>query len=363
MGDNSQNIKLSICIPTYNRAQYIGETIQNVISQAKDNVEIVIVDGASTDNTAEVINGFQHKFSNLLYYRGEENMGVDRDMAKTIELSRGDYCWMLSDDDLLQPGSINKILEEIKTGYEIYLCNATACSLTMTPRYDKYWLSRVVKDRVFSLHEKQDFIEYCKNAKSIGALFSYMSSVILRREAWNGRGYNYEFDRSAYALAASLFSFRKQKCRVKYIRSHLILCRSDNDSFLDEGGLVKRLLLDFDGYLKLADKYFPDEDDKDARKAFLDVMKRTYRWYTIIHVTSFIENPEAWIRFRSKLIAFGYNPRMIALCYALGRYKGIVSMGVKIKRKIVRSIFHRCIQNITEFFLTSKRRRKRHNSR
>ena len=53
------NYKLSICIPTYNRAAYIGETLASIISQSNDDIEIVIVDGASTDNTADVVTSFK----------------------------------------------------------------------------------------------------------------------------------------------------------------------------------------------------------------------------------------------------------------------------------------------------------------
>lgn len=331
------NIKLSICIPTYNRAEFIGETIQSIISQAGDNVEIVIVDGASTDNTIEVVQRFKQKFSNLVYYRGENNMGVDRDMAKTIELAHGDYCWMLSDDDWLKPGAINRILKEIESGYEIYLCNVTACSVFMHPFKEVYWLSKEVKERVFYLHDKNELIEYCNKANSIGALFSYMSSIILRREEWNKTGYIYEFDGSAYALASSLFSFINRRCRLKYITDSLVLWRNFNVSFQDEGGLVKRFLLDFDGYLRLADKFF--KDDCNVRHSFLKVMTREHPWYTIIHVTSFIDSTELWRQFRGKLFAFGYNTKMVKFCYAMGRYNNLVSLGVKIKRKIARSNF------------------------
>jgi abequosyltransferase len=338
-------IKLSICIPTLNRAVFLKETLENVISEAGDNVEIVIVDGASTDNTTEMVQKLNEKFANIVYYRGETNMGVDRDMAKTIELARGDYCWMLSDDDLLKPGAINRILKEIESGCEIYLCNVTACSLTMKPIYDNYWLSREVKDRVFNLHEKSEMIQYCNDANSIGAFFSYMSSIILRREEWNKKGYNYDFDGSAYALASSLLSFIKNSCRLKYIRDSLVLWRNDNESFQNEGGLVKRFLLDFDAYLRFADEYFTD--DKDIRNKFLKVMTREHPWYTIINVTSFIDSHESWMQFRNRMLAFGYNPKMIAICHALGRYNNIVQMAVKVKRKIVRSNFRRWIQNVT----------------
>jgi len=356
MGTSVPRIKLSVCIPTYNRAQFIGETIRSVLGQADNSIEIVIVDGASTDNTADVVSGFEPEFNNLTYYRGERKMGVDRDMAKTIELSRGEYCWMLSDDDLLKPGAINRMLKEIESGYEIFLCNVTACNLTMQPMYDRSWLSRGVKDRVFNLHEKRDFIAYCNEADSIGALFSYMSSIVLRREEWNRVGYIPDSDGTAYALASSLLSFTKRRCRLKYISTPLISWRNDNESFQNEGGLVKRFLLDFDGYLKLANRYFTD--DKEVRNAFLEVMTREHPWYTIINVTSFIDSDESWKHFKGKLLAFRYNPRTVAICYALGRYHNVVSLGVKIKRRIVRSAFRRWIKKSAELFSRTYHGRK-----
>lgn len=330
---------------THNRADFISEALKSVIFQANDNVEIVIVDGASTDNTAEVVQSFKPKFSNLVYHRGEKNYGVDRDMATCIEIARGEYCWLLSDDDLLKPGAIKRVLKEIESEYEIYLCNVTACNLSMQPIKERFWLSKEVKDKVFDLHDKNGLIEYCSKANSIGALFSFWSSTILRREEWLKTGFDKDFDGTAYALASTLLSFIKRKCRLKYIRSTLVLWRNDNVSFQDEGGLVKRFLLDFDGYLKLADKYL--NDDIDMRNSFLKIMTREHPWYTTIHVTSYIDSPEQWRQFKSKMLKFGYSPRMAAVCYALGRFKTLVSLGVKIKRKIVKN--HR-LQKITEFF-------------
>lgn len=329
------DIKLSICIPTFNRAQFIVEAIDSVISQACDNIEIVVVDGASTDNTEKEVCRLKQRFNNLVYYRGKKNMGVDRDMAKSIELARGEYCWMLSDDDLLKPGAIKKILREIESGCEIYLCNVTACSLSMQPIRERFWLTSKVKDRVYNLHEKGAFIEYCDNADSIGALFSYMSSIVLRREEWIKTGYDFDFDLSAYALASTLFSFTKRRCRLKYIKSPLVFWRNDNQSFQNEGGLVKRFLLDFNGYLKLADKYL--SGDRKVKESFLRVMRREHPWYTIIHAASFIDSPGSWDQFKGKMRRFGYSPIMTEICYVLGRYKGFVSLGVKIKRKIVKS--------------------------
>lgn len=329
------NIKVSICMPTRNRAGFIGQALESIISQADDSIEIVIVDGASQDNTQEIVQAYQKKFKNLVYSRQDENGGVDRDMAKAITLSRGEYCWLFSDDDLFKPGAIKRILTEIKSGDEIYLCNITACNLLMQPYKEMFWLSRTVQDKVFNLHDRNEFIEYCNKANSIGALFSYWSSIILRREEWVKSGYDCDFDKTAYALAASLFSFIKRKCRLKYIKDSLVCWRNDNESFQHEGGLVKRFLLDFNGYLKIADKYL--SADPAMRNSFLRVMKREHPWYTIIHAASFIDGLTMREQFSAKLLKFGYNKKMIGIYYLLGRYKNLVSFGVKIKRKIARS--------------------------
>ncbi len=328
-------IKISICIPTHNRAKFLAETLENVLQQATDEIEVVIVDGASSDNTKEVAEQYRKKFRNFIYYRGEKNMGVNRDMGRTIELAHGDYCWMLSDDDCLRPGALNQMLKEIQSGCEIYLCNVTVCDLSLKPLRDRQWLSAKVPERIFNLHEKKDFIEYCQNANSIGALFSYMSSIILRRESWNKTGYHQDFDKTAYALASSLMSFIKDTCRLKYLRTPLVFWRNDNASFQFDGGLVKRFLLDFDGYLQLADKYL--SDDKMMRDAFLHVMLREHPWYTIVNVTSYIDDEQQWQDFKNKMLQFGYRPQMAQICFSLSRYKNLVSLGVMLKRKILKS--------------------------
>lgn len=98
--------RLSLCIPTFNRAAFIGETLESIIAQATDDVEIVVVDGASTDGTEEVIRIFQKRFPRLRYHRGDRNMGVERDTQKAVELAEGNYCWLMCSDDVLKPGAI-----------------------------------------------------------------------------------------------------------------------------------------------------------------------------------------------------------------------------------------------------------------
>src|ERR1700691_6695429 len=98
------NLKLSVCIATLNRSSFIGATLESIISQATDEVEIVVLDGASTDGTQHVVRRYQERFPRLRYFCQKANMGVDRDFAAAVALAQGQYCWLFSDDDVLMPG-------------------------------------------------------------------------------------------------------------------------------------------------------------------------------------------------------------------------------------------------------------------
>jgi len=329
------NITLSICIPTYNRAKFIGETILSITSQASDNVEIVIVDGASTDNTEEVVNRFRNIFKNIVYYRRQNNMGVDRDMAKTVELASGEYCWLLSSDDVLKPGAIDRVLKEIKYKYDIYLCNMTGCSLSLVPTIDTYWLFPKVKDKVFNISDRDQLLEYFRCANWLGALFSYMSSIIFCRKKWCDTKYDDNIDGTCYGHVFRLFSFIFQECKLKYIREQLVFWRMGNDSF-SHLGIAKRMLLDIDGYLLFAQRFFAN--DEQVKISFLRVMQKEHPWYKIIILRALINDDEEWNRIATKLLHFDYNNGVLTLCTKLGRHRKITLLALNLKEKVAVNI-------------------------
>ena len=83
---------LSICVATYNRAEYIGETLESIIPQITDEVEIVIVDGASTDNTSSVVKHYIEVCKQINYIQLPSKGGVDQDFCKAVEFAKGEYC-------------------------------------------------------------------------------------------------------------------------------------------------------------------------------------------------------------------------------------------------------------------------------
>ena len=115
---------LSVTIPTYNRARYLGELLETLLPQcagvSTDVAELVISDNASEDNTAEVIAGFQARGLPCRYVRNEVNRGSDANFLQCLSLARGQYAWVLGDDDLLMPHAIASLLSLLAEGeYDI----------------------------------------------------------------------------------------------------------------------------------------------------------------------------------------------------------------------------------------------------
>lgn len=163
-----------------NRAAFIGATLESIISQATDEVEIVVVDGASADNTELVLQRYQQRFPRLRYFRQDVNRGVDRDYSRTVELAQGDYCWFMSDDDALKPGAIRTVLNQIEHNYSLIIVNAEARNFDLSEVLDRQRLY-ISADKVYKPGNAEAlFIETAEHVSFIG-------SVVIRRSIWNAR--------------------------------------------------------------------------------------------------------------------------------------------------------------------------------
>jgi glycosyltransferase involved in cell wall biosynthesis len=169
---------LSICIATYNRADYIGETLDSIIPQLTDNVELLVVDGASTDNTEDVVRTYTDP--RIRYVRLPVKGGVDRDYCKAVELARGEFCWLFTDDDLLRPGAIAAVLSGLGEGHGMVVVNAEIRDRTLR---DLLIRQRLVMqgNRVYAPNDREhlfvDALEY----------LGFIGSVVIRRNIWLSR--------------------------------------------------------------------------------------------------------------------------------------------------------------------------------
>jgi abequosyltransferase len=255
-------IELSICIPTYNFGEFIGETLESILPQVVDGVEVVILDGGSTDETPTVVRAFQARFPTLRYHRRDVRGGIDRDMARTVALARGEYCWLFSSDDLMKPDAIPRVLEQIHSGLDVYLCGLTICTRDMHPVKDHRILG-VPSETTFDLAREDDRRMYFERAETTTAFFSFLGSVIFRRARWDAIPLDEDFVGSCWAHVARMFRMIPSGLRVKYLATAYLWKRSDNDSFMDVG-LIRRYAISIDGYHRLARTFF-GQDSLEAR--------------------------------------------------------------------------------------------------
>jgi abequosyltransferase len=106
---------ITIAIPTFNRASLLRRLLDQLTQQIGGNtrVELLISDNASTDSTFSTVQEFQHRGLPLRYLRNSENTGADRNIVQCFEQSLGEYVWVFSDDDLMAPGTVGRILDTL----------------------------------------------------------------------------------------------------------------------------------------------------------------------------------------------------------------------------------------------------------
>lgn len=93
-------MKISICIPQYNRINYLLRSLKMIESQTYHNIEISISDDCSTDNTVEEIANLKKVYKYpIIFDRNAQNMGYDRNYRKCIEMATGDYAFVIGNDD------------------------------------------------------------------------------------------------------------------------------------------------------------------------------------------------------------------------------------------------------------------------
>ena len=105
-----KELLVTIITPTYNRADYLEETIQSVLLQGYPNLEYIVLDDGSKDNTIEIL----EKYDDRITWNRHPNMGETRTVNKGLSLAQGDIIGIVNSDDPLLPGAISAAVEVLQ---------------------------------------------------------------------------------------------------------------------------------------------------------------------------------------------------------------------------------------------------------
>ena len=113
---------ISVIMPVYNREKYIRKGIESVLSQKNVNIEMILIDDGSSDDSPDIIREYEEKYSNVIaFYQKNQGVGVARN--KGLELSHGEYIFFIDSDDYIAEDTLFKLLNCIKqTGADMCCC-------------------------------------------------------------------------------------------------------------------------------------------------------------------------------------------------------------------------------------------------
>ena len=231
MSDNAVSgchpARLSICITTRNRAEFIGATLESILSQSTSNCEVVVVDGASVDATESVVGRLTAQYSNLRYHRQVVNNGAERGFDEAVRLASGEYCWLMPDDDLLKPGAVAAVLETLRREPSLVVVNVEYKDFEMSRLVHLPGLDHpIAADREFAPADLDGLFDATRR------LIRYLGSVIIRRSLWLSREKERYFG-SYWAHIGVIFQERLPGPAI-LLAAPLVSVRLHNQSWLQD---------------------------------------------------------------------------------------------------------------------------------
>ena len=108
------NNKVSVITASYNCAKFIEESIKSVLNQSYEDLELIIVDDCSTDNTEEIVNKYIKQDSRIKFYKLDKNSGAAVVRNKGLEVAKGRFIAFLDSDDIWDKEKLKKKINFMK---------------------------------------------------------------------------------------------------------------------------------------------------------------------------------------------------------------------------------------------------------
>jgi glycosyltransferase involved in cell wall biosynthesis len=120
--DEWQPPRVSIGLPVYNGAAFLGEAIESILAQTFRDFELILSDNASTDATPEICQTYAARDPRIRYFRNETNIGGAGNFSRVFRLGRGEYFKWAADDDVIAPEFVERCVEVLDRDPSLALC-------------------------------------------------------------------------------------------------------------------------------------------------------------------------------------------------------------------------------------------------
>lgn len=246
----NNELLLSICIPTYNRASILKKSLKLLLEQIRgyeDKIELLVSNNCSTDDTEQLVMDYIAQGAPISYNCNEENLGMDGNFVYCFQHARGKYVWILGDDDFLVERAFKQLMDVLQSGDYglIHLKTKVDDAKILEVMTDKvafvgeisYWITFISANIVRTKYVTNiDFNKYMGSYFTLipvylSAAVSEPQNAMVRfatldyaKDAVSNGGYNI-FEVFVINYLGIIKEFRPQLSKVWYEREKYRLCR------------------------------------------------------------------------------------------------------------------------------------------
>lgn len=114
--------KISVIVPVYNVEKYIAESIESIVNQTFSDIEILIIDDCSTDNSYKIMQEYAQKDSRIILYHNEKNLGVSKTRNIGLDNAKGQYIAFIDSDDYTEPNLLEELYKNTINNLDAVVC-------------------------------------------------------------------------------------------------------------------------------------------------------------------------------------------------------------------------------------------------
>lgn len=273
-------MRLSICIPTFNRVRTLRPLLQALhreinTYQLENSVEIVVSDNASKDGTEKLIQDFRDVGLAITYFRHEHNLGFGLNLNFVIAHAKGDYCWLMGSDDLPVVGSLALILAQAESGVDLIVGEVLTSGRNRTLFPGPH--------RQLDIKGNASVAQFISECCEISSLFAFMSSLIVRRIYWSNIRTNDYVDAHPYTHQIRLFTgIVNSGIVVLNLKATIVITGDEGNEW--DAAIGKHFELDCHTLVYIANFVF--DKDSEVYAAFGKVFRRQYGFSKMIRSRS-----------------------------------------------------------------------------
>ena len=257
--------RLAICIPTYKRSAMLAELLDSIAEQDRPDLQVIVSDDASPDDTAEVASGYNGRLRNYRFIRQPKNIGMDRNFMAAIEAADADYVWLMGDDDKIEPGGIARVIDALADWPDVGGLTLGVIDYDPTMSY---------ATDVRAMPATQRFHDVASVFGNMAEVLGFMSALVVRRDAWLAVANDpaVRAFENYYVQVYILGRVIEQVGSWGVVKEPCVSFRSGNDQLFDKLGWRKRLEIDVIAYEQIARALLVDDPKamKSMRRRIFD---------------------------------------------------------------------------------------------